>query len=136
MSLLSISRKKDKKEQQIAAASLPTEVAKDEILVSDASAKQIPIFATKEGLVGGLLRIGVKGGGCSGLSYHFSIARTATDKDLVFGNGDSRICIDPKSMKVLGGTILDYLQELGRAEFIMRNPNAKSTCSCGQSFSL
>jgi iron-sulfur cluster assembly protein len=136
MSLLSISRKKDKKEQQAATSSLPTEVAKDEIVVSEASAKQIPIFAKKEGHDGGLLRIGIKGGGCSGLSYHFSITLEPTEQDQVFGTGNSRICVDPKSMKVLGGTILDYLQELGRAEFVMRNPNAKSTCSCGQSFSL
>lgn len=136
MSLLSISRKKDKNTQNASSAALPTEVASDEIYVTESAAKQIPIFAQKESVENGVLRISIKGGGCSGLSYHFSIEKDAKESDHQFGTGHSRVIVDPKSMNVLGGTILDYLQELGRAEFIMRNPNAKSTCSCGQSFAL
>ena len=136
MSLLSITRKKDKNTQNKPTTDLPSEVASDEIYVTENAAKQIPLFAEKESMIGGLLRISIKGGGCSGLSYHFSIEETATEKDHLFGTDNARVAVDPKSMKVLGGTILDYLQELGRAEFIMRNPNAKSTCSCGQSFAL
>lgn len=136
MSLLSITRKKDKSGKGEEASALPTEVDKDEIFISDAAADQIPLFADKEGLPGGLLRIGIKGGGCSGLSYHFAIDAVPKDSDHIFGDGTSKVCVDPKSMNILGGTILDYLTELGRAEFVMRNPNAKSTCSCGQSFSI
>lgn len=85
----------------------------------------------------GGLRVAVKAGGCSGFSYTFSWDEAARQADLVFeGAGGARVFVDPRSLKLLDGTVLDFDEHnLMAASFTLRNPHAKSTCGCGESFS-
>jgi iron-sulfur cluster insertion protein len=134
MSLIAIGRKKGKEAPKEVVT--PDMVKEDEIFITAVAAAQVAKKAEEEGVPGGLLRIAVQGGGCSGLTYIFSYVEAATDKDKVFARDGHQVCVDPRSLKALGGTILDWDQALGRSGFIMRNPNATSTCSCGESFSV
>ncbi len=99
--------------------------------------RQIRKLLEKQGLPEGGLRVGVKAGGCSGLSYVFAWEAGPGAQDQVFeGPDDSRIYVDPKSHKFLDGTQLDYDTSLISKGFVINNPNAKGTCGCGTSFSL
>ena len=90
--------------------------------------QSLPEDATK-------LRVGVKGGGCSGLSYTFAWERQARLGDEVFeGPEGAKIFVDKKSLLFLDGTVLDYDTNLITKGFVFNNPNAKSTCGCGSSF--
>lgn len=89
----------------------------------------------KEGMKGGL-RLGVLGGGCSGLSYQFKFDAKERPKDTVLGFDDVRIFIDPKSLVYLKGMTLDYKETIMENGFVFNNPNAKKSCGCGTSFSV
>ena len=94
-------------------------------------------MTAKHGLSEGGLRIAIKAGGCSGLSYTFDWERAPRPGDQVFeGAEGSRVFIDPKSYQFIHGTTLDYDTSLVSKGFIFNNPNAKSTCGCGTSFSV
>lgn len=134
MALIAIGRKKGKEPPKEVVT--PDMVKEDEIFVTAMAAAQIAKKAVDEGVPGGLLRIAVQGGGCSGLSYVFSYAAEPRENDRVFTRDGHRVCVDPRSFKALAGTILDWDQALGRSGFVMKNPNATSTCSCGESFSV
>ena len=84
----------------------------------------------------GGLRIAVKAGGCSGFSYTFAWDAAARDTDAVFeGANGARVFVDPRSLKLLDGTVLDFdEQNLLATSFTLKNPHAKSTCGCGESF--
>lgn len=82
------------------------------------------------------LRVAVLAGGCSGFQYKFELAETPDAEDLVIVHGAARVVVDPASMDLLGGSQLDYTDELMGAHFVVKNPNAKSACGCGTSFSL
>ncbi len=81
------------------------------------------------------LRVGVVGGGCSGLSYTLAFDEAAKEKDTVLEQGGVRVFVDPKSYLFLNGMKLDYSTDLLNGGFNFVNPNAKRTCSCGSSFS-
>ncbi|PYP85188.1 MAG: iron-sulfur cluster assembly accessory protein [Candidatus Angelobacter sp. Gp1-AA117] len=83
----------------------------------------------------GGLRLGVQGGGCSGLSYNIRFDTRARERDRVFQFGDVRIFVDPKSFIYLGGMVLDYENTLMKQGFNFVNPNASRSCGCGSSFS-
>ncbi len=83
----------------------------------------------------GGLRLGVQGGGCSGLSYHISFDTQPRERDRIFQYGDVRIFVDPKSFIYLHGMVLDYEETLMRQGFVFHNPNATKSCGCGSSFS-
>ena len=107
------------------------------IAISQNAANQIHKMLAKNGLQGGGLRIGLKAGGCSGYEYTFAWEREARANDQVFVGPDSaRIFVDPKSYSLLEGTELDYDTSLMSRGFMFNNPNAKSTCGCGTSFSV
>lgn len=107
------------------------------IQVSENASRQIRKLLDKQGMPDGGLRVGVKAGGCSGLSYVFDWAEAPKDGDQVFeGSSGARVFIDPKSLKFLDGTILDYDTALISKGFILHNPKAKATCGCGVSFSV
>jgi iron-sulfur cluster assembly protein len=109
------------------------------IEISDNAADQIRKMLAKNGLAGGGLRIAVKAGGCSGFSYVFDWERDPRPDDEVFqssGEPVARLFVDPRSYRVLVGTRLDYDTGLISRGFIFSNPNAKSSCGCGVSFSL
>ncbi len=82
------------------------------------------------------IRVGVKSGGCSGLSYDLSFDNQEQENDKIFENNDIKIIVDKKSFLYLVGTELDYSGGLNGAGFIFKNPNANRTCGCGESFSL
>lgn len=105
------------------------------IEITETAAKKIRTLMAKQGISEGGLRVGVKGGGCSGLSYIFAWEKTARLGDEVFEGPDgSKVFIDKKSLLYLDGTVLDYDTGLISRGFVFNNPNAKSTCGCGSSF--
>ena len=107
------------------------------IQISDSAARVITRQLTRQGFAGGGLRVAVKAGGCSGFSYTFAWDETARDTDQVFeGAGGAKVFIDPRSLKLLDGTVLDFDEgNLLATSFTLKNPHAKSTCGCGESFS-
>lgn len=107
------------------------------IQLTENASKQITKLLAKQNLPNGGLRIGVRAGGCSGFEYTFAWEPGPRDGDHVFtGSGNARIFVDPRSFRVLDGTVLDYDTSLLSKGFVFNNPNAKSTCGCGTSFSV
>ncbi|MEZ4703783.1 MAG: iron-sulfur cluster insertion protein ErpA [Bdellovibrionota bacterium] len=82
------------------------------------------------------LRLAVRGGGCSGFSYHLDLDHEPKSEDVVIEKNGVRVLVDPKSMKFLDGLELDYYQTLTSRGFRFNNPNATSTCGCGSSFAI
>ena len=82
------------------------------------------------------VRVGVKSGGCSGLSYDLNFDKSTTDTDKVFEDNNVKIVVDKKSFLYLVGTTLEYSGGLNGKGFVFNNPNAQRTCGCGESFSL
>lgn len=105
------------------------------ITVTSSAVQMVRRIMEKEGRSGGLLRVGVKGGGCSGFSYHMDFADTARDGDVHYEFDGLRVVVDPRSLELLKGIVLDYHEGLNSG-FEWRNPNAAKTCSCGESFSV
>jgi iron-sulfur cluster assembly protein len=83
----------------------------------------------------GGLRLGVQGGGCSGLSYVIRFENGPAERDRIFQFGDVRVFVDPKSFLYLHGMVVDYEETLMRQGFVFNNPNAQKSCGCGSSFS-
>jgi len=105
--------------------------------ISENAGKLIRKMTQKNGLPDGGLRIGIKAGGCSGLSYVFAWEPAPKEGDHVFeGHDGSKVFVDPKSYRFIDGTTLDYDTSLVSKGFMFSNPNAKSTCGCGTSFSV
>lgn len=105
------------------------------INVSPAAAKEMKRLLAAEEREGWGLRVGVKGGGCSGLSYTMNFEREPKEHDRVFDVEAIKIFCDPKSYLYLNGLMLDYTSELIGGGFQFINPNATRSCSCGSSFS-
>lgn len=104
-------------------------------LTPNAAEKIKKVFADQEMPEGSYLRVGIKGGGCSGFSYTLDVTdKPAADDELYESNG-VRIVTDPKSSLYLSGTEIDYEDSLLKGGFIFNNPNAKRSCGCGASFS-
>lgn len=82
------------------------------------------------------LRVAVLGGGCSGFSYEFGLEDGAAEDDMVIERNGHRVLIDAESLPFLGGSVIDFKDELIGARFAVENPNATSTCGCGTSFSV
>ena len=108
------------------------------IQVTERALKQIRIAIAKEGisLEEGGLRLGIQGGGCSGLSYKMLFDARPQERDHLYQFGDVRVFVDPKSLVYLNGTILDYEETLIRQGFNFINPNSTKSCGCGSSFSV
>ena len=105
------------------------------IEITEGAAYKIKSLMSKQGITGGGLRVGVKGGGCSGLSYTFSWEKQPRFGDEVFeGPENTKIFVDKKSLLYLNSTVLDYDTNLISKGFVFNNPNAKTTCGCGSSF--
>jgi iron-sulfur cluster assembly protein len=82
------------------------------------------------------LRVGVKGGGCSGFSYVLDLTEKRKDSDEIFEQHGIRVICDPKSLLYLGGTTVDFKDEIMGRGFVFNNPNANTSCGCGSSFSV
>ena len=106
------------------------------IHLSERAAQKIRELLKQEGASPekGGLRVGVQGGGCSGLSYAMRLDTQARDRDKIFEEHGARIFVDPKSFLYLNGTTLEYEETLMRQGFVFQNPNAARNCGCGSSF--
>lgn len=90
----------------------------------------------KNEAAGAMLRISVEGGGCSGFQYKFDVERERAADDVALGRPDATVLIDPVSLNFMTGSEIDYVDDLIGASFKVNNPQAKSSCGCGTSFSL
>ena len=108
------------------------------IKVSDTAKSRITQLMTDEGynVVQDFVRVGVKSGGCSGLSYELKFDHVLGDDDKLFEDKQVKIAVDKKSFLYLIGTTLEYSGGLNGKGFVFNNPNANRTCGCGESFSL
>jgi iron-sulfur cluster assembly protein len=108
----------------------------DERLVklTPSAAQKVSALLTKQGRPHGVLRVAVVGGGCSGLQYKMDLQDNPANRDIVVESGGVRVVVDPKSALYVTGSELDYLDALDGG-FKVKNPNAATTCSCGESFS-
>jgi iron-sulfur cluster assembly protein len=107
------------------------------IQITEKAAKKIQEMLAKEGLSsGGGLRLGVQGGGCSGLSYAMRLEMEARERDKVFEENGARVFVDPKSYLYLDNTTIDYEETLMRHGFVFQNPQATHSCGCGSSFTV
>ncbi len=108
------------------------------IKVSETAKKKVIELMTDDGFnpTNDYVRVGVKSGGCSGLSYDLKFDKENQDGDKVFVDNDVKIIVDKKSFLYLIGTTLEYSGGLNGTGFVFNNPNANRTCGCGESFSL
>ena len=121
---------------QVVQLSPPEPAAKSEpeIQVTPKAIDKIRQAFAKQG-VQGVLRLGVLGGGCSGLSYQFKFDTKQRPTDKVFEFDGVKVVVDPKSLLYLHGMTLDYKESLMQSGFVFENPNAQKNCGCGTSFS-
>jgi len=106
-----------------------------DITLSPAAAKRIQAIGAQEGRPV-MLRVAVEGGGCSGFQYQFDLVDAADPDDLKVERDGAAALVDVVSLALLKGSEIDFVDELAGAEFRIRNPNAKSSCGCGVSFSI
>ena len=107
------------------------------VAISEKAAEKIRFFATKDGLDGDVgVRVAVKGGGCSGLTYDLSITDQELPSDKIVEQHGVKVMVDKKSYIFLVGTELEFSDGLNGKGFVFTNPNAKKTCGCGTSFSV
>lgn len=108
------------------------------IKVSEGAKKRIVYLMEEDGFdaVRDYVRVGVKSGGCSGLSYELKFDNAQTEGDRLIEDNEIKIVVDKKSVLYLAGTILEYSGGLNGKGFVFNNPNAQRTCGCGESFSL
>lgn len=113
---------------------LTPEKAEPVIQVTPKAIEKIRAAFAKQGVTG-VLRLGVLGGGCSGLSYQFKFDAKERPTDKVFTFDGVKVVVDPKSLLYLHGMTLDYKESLLQSGFVFENPNAQKNCGCGTSFS-
>jgi iron-sulfur cluster insertion protein len=106
------------------------------LLFTDAAAHKVGQLIEQEGNAALKLRVYVQGGGCSGFQYGFTFDEEVQDGDTEIANGGVTLLVDPMSVQYLMGAEIDYREDLSGAQFIIRNPNASTTCGCGSSFSV
>ena len=118
-------------------AAQPTIRVGDErlIKVSESAAKKVGALLQRQGRPNGVLRVAVVGGGCSGLQYKMDLQDQPANRDILVESGGIRVVVDPKSALYVTGSELDYVDALQEGGFKVKNPNAASSCSCGESFS-
>jgi iron-sulfur cluster assembly accessory protein len=107
----------------------------ESVTVSDRAVKRIGEILQAEP-DGTMLRVSVEGGGCSGFQYKFDMDRAKADDDLVIARDGAVVLIDPISVNYMAGSEIDFVENLIGASFQVKNPQAKTSCGCGTSFSL
>src|SRR5512138_679808 len=118
------------------SAAGPTFRTGDERLIklTESAAKKVGALLTKQGRPTGVLRVAVVGGGCSGLQYKMDLQDGPANRDILVETGGVRVVVDPKSALYVTGSELDFIDALDGG-FKVKNPNAATSCSCGESFS-
>ena len=107
----------------------------DVLLFTDNAANKVKQLIEEEGNADLKLRVFVSGGGCSGFQYGFTFDEVANDDDTVLNKNGVQLLIDPMSFQYLAGAEIDYTEGLEGSQFVIKNPNATTTCGCGSSFS-
>lgn len=105
-----------------------------EFKITEAAADKLMDLLNTQGDNPDMLRVSIRGGGCAGFEYQFEVDKNKEADDYTFEQGGATIIIDPVSGAYLHGAQLDYESHLFESRFVLRNPNAKTTCGCGQSF--
>ena len=106
------------------------------IIFTDAAATKVGELIREEANPNLMLRVFISGGGCSGFQYGFTFDETVEEGDSQVENQGVKLIVDPMSVQYLMGAEIDYKEDLQGAQFIIRNPNAQTTCGCGQSFTV
>ena len=106
------------------------------VTVTESAARRIAAIMAAEGDATLKLRIAVSGGGCSGFQYGFTLDDTVNEDDRLFERAGAVVVIDETSLELLKGAEIDFVEDLAGASFQIRNPNAQSSCGCGNSFSV
>lgn len=108
----------------------------DALVFTEAAASKVSELIVEEGNPALMLRVFISGGGCSGFQYGFTFDEAVQDGDTEVETSGVKLLIDPMSIQYLGGAEIDYTDGLEGAQFVIRNPNASTTCGCGSSFSV
>jgi len=127
----------EKTPKKITIAEVPEdEDMPDPLLFTDEAAAKVKSLIEEEDNDALMLRVFVSGGGCSGFQYGFTFDESVTEGDTVVEKDGVKLLIDPMSFQYLVGGEIDYTEGLEGAQFVIRNPNATTTCGCGSSFSV
>lgn len=108
----------------------------ESIIFTNSAAEKVSTLIADEGNDNLKLRVYISGGGCSGFQYGFTFDEEVNEDDTQIKNGDVIVLIDPMSVQYLQGAKIDYKEDLSGAQFVIKNPNANTTCGCGSSFSV
>ncbi|MFO1494124.1 MAG: iron-sulfur cluster insertion protein ErpA [Lysobacterales bacterium] len=108
----------------------------EQLAFTTAAARKVRELMLEEGNPALKLRVYIQGGGCSGFQYGFSFDEQAQEDDTLVETDGVTLIVDPVSLQYLAGAEVDYSESLHGAQFVIRNPNAKTTCGCGSSFSV
>ena len=106
------------------------------LIFSEAAASKVKELIEDEGNDALMLRVFISGGGCSGFQYGFTFDEEIGDGDTIVENEGVKLLVDPMSFQYLSGAEIDYSEGMEGAQFVIRNPNATTTCGCGSSFSV
>lgn len=107
----------------------------DTLTLTESAAKRVAWIADKQSKPA-ILRLSVEGGGCSGFQYKFDLADEAETEDSVSETSGVRLVVDPVSLDLVGGSVVDFVESLGGAAFRVENPQAAAGCGCGSSFGI
>lgn len=119
----------------VAAPNPAPETAPPSLIFTDAAAAKVKSLIDDENNDALKLRVFITGGGCSGFQYGFTFDEEVKDGDMVVENGGVTLLVDPMSFQYLAGAEIDFSEGLEGSHFVIRNPNATTTCGCGSSFS-
>jgi len=117
-------------------ADVTTEIEERRVVLTENAARRIAMLKAQESAENAFLRIAVSGGGCSGFQYGLSFDDQRNDDDSVFERDGIAVVIDDVSLGLLNGAEVDFVEDLMGASFQIKNPNAASSCGCGNSFSI
>jgi iron-sulfur cluster insertion protein len=106
------------------------------IVVTERAARRVAALRAQQAAEGAFLRIAVSGGGCSGFQYGLSLDEQQNPDDIVFEKDGVRVVVDEVSLELMAGAEVDFVEDLMGASFQIKNPNAASSCGCGNSFSI
>ena len=107
-----------------------------QITITESAARRVALLKEQENVPGAFLRIAVSGGGCSGFQYGFSFDDAKNADDIVFRRDGVEVVVDDVSLDLLNGAEIDFVEDMMGAAFQVKNPNAASSCGCGNSFAI